>query len=120
MTHKTIFLISVISIALVGCQPPSNYYWGNYSYSLYAYKKAPDEKTLLNHKNSLYDIISSSQLYGKQIPPGIYGELGYILLKEGKRQDGINYLQKEMQLFPESRILLNKIIEHYNSVRKGE
>jgi hypothetical protein len=94
---------------LSGCAPQPLFYWGNYSETLYDYKKNPDQKTLDAHKKSLQDILDESPKKNRQVPPGVYAEYGYILLKEGKDQDGLRYLDKEQAVYPESRLFIQRI-----------
>lgn len=106
----TYLFIIIISIAVVGCSSSKNtFYWGNYSATLYDLKKTPDEKTLENHKKEIIHIIEYSKKREKPVPPGIYAEYGYILIKEGQKQEGIEYLNKEIELYPESEILISRI-----------
>ena len=44
------------------------------------------------------------------VPPGIAAEYGLMLYKEGNTQDGLSYLRKEMELYPESKACVSKII----------
>ncbi len=98
-----------ILFLLAGCTPETEFYWGDYSSTLYAYKKAPDDKTLATHKKTLNDIITVSAKKHIPVPPGVYAELGYLLIKEDKLKDGLVLLDKEMQAYPESREFIMKI-----------
>lgn len=100
----------VTALALFhGCTPTTQFYWGDYSSTLYAYKKTPDDKSLMEHKKSLNDIIMVSAKRKIPVPPGVYAELGFLLIKEDKVQDGMAYLEKEIQLYPESQEFITKI-----------
>ena len=109
-----LFFLSLLS----GCAPQPLFYWGDYSETLYDYKKNPDEKTLDAHKKSLQDIVDQSGKMNKRVPPGIYAEYGYTLLKEGKDQDGLMYLDKEQALYPESTVFINRIKDEMQRGKK--
>lgn len=94
---------------LIGCAPEPIFYWGNYSETLYRYKKSPDQKTLEEHKKSLADIFDESARRHKQVPPGVSAEYGYLLLKDGKEAEGLPYLDKEQALYPESSIFIQRL-----------
>ena len=117
MKTSQILIALVITVLFIGCKPESLFFWGNYSKTLYSYKKDPNDKTLAEHKKSLNEIISQSTLKRKRIPPGVYAELGYILLKEGKEQEGMECMNKEITLFPESQIFIEKLRAEF---QKGE
>jgi hypothetical protein len=103
---------------LSGCAPQPLFYWGDYSETLYDYKKSPDEKTLDAHMKSLQDIFDQSAKLNKRVPPGAYAEYGYLLIKEGKDQDGITYLDKEQTLYPESAVFIQRIKDEMQRGKK--
>lgn len=103
-----IFLF-VTLLFVLGCKPETQFYWGEYSQTLYSYKKSPGEKTLAEHKKSLSDIITISAKRRRNVPPGVNAELGVILFKEGKESDGLAYFDKEILLYPESKSFIEKI-----------
>jgi len=117
---KTLLLLFVIVLALiiVGCGTTSKdtFYWGDYSTTLYDYKKNPDEVTLETHKKELISILENSA--NKKVPPGLNAEYGYILLKEGLETEGLEYLDKEMELYPESTTFITRIKEQYKGGNK--
>jgi hypothetical protein len=94
---------------LVGCatQKPL-YYWGDYSKSLYKYKKVPNEENLKTHKVVLVNIIEESNKMNLKVPPGVCCEYGYLLLKEGKKEEAIYYFDLEEKNYPESKQFLER------------
>jgi len=108
---KRMFVAGLFSLLLfAGCatQEPL-YYWGNYSQSLYKYKKSPQEETLQAHKACLVNIIEESNKRNKKIPPGIYCEYGYILLREGNTQQALYYFEMEEKSYPESQVFIGRL-----------
>lgn len=116
---KTVPLtIVLLGLLVSGCNPPPIFYWGDYSETLYAYKKSPDEKTLQAHKKTLQEIITLAPQKRQKIPPGVYAEYGFLLLREGKESEGFEYLQKEEALFPESKVFVQRLIDEYQGGKK--
>lgn len=115
---KTIVLLLAfgLSLIIVGCATTSNdtFYWGDYSTTLYDFKKNPGEETLEAHKKALLSVMEVSARKNKAVPPGINAEYGYILLKAGSEEEGFNYLDKEIELYPESATFINRIKNEYN------
>lgn len=107
---KNYFLIVLLVFVLGGCYQTSLYYWGNYSNTLYKYKKAPSDETLQDHKKSIEKIINQTGSYKKPVPPGIYSEYGYYLLIEGQYLEAQQYLDMEIQTYPESEKFINALL----------
>ena len=102
------------ALILAGCATTdTTFYWGNYSETLYDLKKSPDEKTLKAHSDQLLLIITEAPNKNRRVPPGVYAEYGYILLKQGKEAEGMGYLDKEMDLYPESDVFIKRIKSEY-------
>ncbi len=117
---RTFAFFSFLSALLfVGCATTDKtFYWGDYSETLYDFKKSPDEKTLKAHSDQLLLIISEAPNKNKPVPPGVYAEYGYILLKQGKETEGMGYLDKEMGLYPESIVFIKRIKSEYARGKK--
>ncbi len=103
------FILLLLIVILPGCKPETLYYWGDYSSTLYAYKKSPDDKTLVKHKNAIQDVIAISQRKNKKVPPGVYAEMGYLMMKEGKYDLAQTYFDNEISLYPESGDFIIKL-----------
>jgi len=96
-----IFLIGCL-LLISGCAtPPVSYYYGNYSRTLYRSKKYNTPESLAKHRQSLEDIIQTSNKRGVKVPPGIYCEYAYLLSKEGSA-DADRYFSMEISTYPES------------------
>ena len=85
-----ISIITVIFLCLIfnSCtQKKTIFYWGDYSNTLYEYKKDPNDENLAKHKEAMQDIISKSKEKNINVPPGVYCEYGYILAQEGMKSE---------------------------------
>ena len=105
-------LVIVVSLLVISCSPTKTlYYWGTYDISSYNYLKNNDEKSM-QELISNYQSITGSQNSIRQVaPPGIYADYGFILLKNGKTEEGNSMLEKEISLYPESKIFIDRIIK---------
>ena len=112
---KTLRIITFFALALLaGCaHADKTFYWGDYSSTLYDLKKSPDEKTLEAHKKELLLIMKESDKKHKHVPPGVNAEYGYILLKGGNEPEGMEFLDKETTLYPESVVFIQRIKSEY-------
>ena len=117
---RLIFIFLVSFLVLYGCGTTSKdtFYWGNYSLTLYDYKKNPDEKTLEAHKKEILSVIEYADKWERKVPPGVYAEYGYLLLKEGNETEGMEYLDKEVTLYPESSVFIERIKNNYTGEKQ--
>jgi len=113
---KTTRIITFLTLALLaGCAPSKvPFYWGEYSSTLYDLKKNPDDKTLEAHKKELLVIMEESGKRKKNVPPGVNAEYGYILLRSGNEAEGMEFLDKEADLYPESIVFIQRLKAEYS------
>lgn len=115
-----IFVVIITSIFFAGCMPQKMYYFGNYSQTLYSFEKNQTGEALINHKQELEKVISESEARNLPVPPGIYAELGYINLKANNSQEAIRLFQAESQLYPESKHLMDRLIQSAKAKENAE
>ena len=106
MNYKRLTAIAIV-ISLSGCAAKTIYHWGDYSNSLYTYKKEPSDKNLVRHQTELLNIIEVARKKNRKVPPGIHFELGLYLAKAGKNSEAMTHFNQEQKLFPEA----NKYVE---------
>lgn len=107
MRAKVIILFLVMTFEILGCAAPTKYYWGNYENCLYSYYKNPSEVEEI--VEALSKIIKNGEQDGR-VPPGIYADYGYLLFVTGKTGEAIVYFEKEKNAWPESSMLMDKMI----------
>jgi hypothetical protein len=99
---KAIFPLLTGLLLSAGCAtPPVNYYYGHYSQTLYHSKKDNTPASLAKHRQTLEDIIHTSEKKGSKVPPGIYCEYAYLLANDGS-PDADRYFSLEVKTYPES------------------
>jgi len=111
---KTIFAFSLLALILTGCAaaPKPLYSWGDYQERSYNYIKEENTKSLETLIETYEKIISKQTGSRKTVPPGIYADYGYLLYKQGKTQEGLAFLNKEIALYPESTVFISRIIKN--------
>jgi hypothetical protein len=87
------------------CAPTGLYQWGHYEQGLKASYVTHDQAEA---RTALEAAITSAQKEGPRVPPGVCAELGFLLYKRGQSEQAIEYFQKEAQLYPESKLLMDK------------
>jgi hypothetical protein len=109
---RRLALFALASCALLSAcasARPLPYNWGNYPFTLYRLKKDPSNETLQAHKQVLVQIIQVSNQQSMRVPPGVFAEYGYILVKEGQTEEGLKYLDLEAQTYPESKVFVERV-----------
>jgi hypothetical protein len=104
----SLLICGLVTVFMSGCATPTKYYWGNYEQSLYNHYKHPGD--IEKFQSELSKTIARAEKK-KRVPPGLYAEYGYVLLREGKNDEAIRYFKKERQLWPESVEFMNAMIK---------
>jgi len=107
---KKTILLTILGLFFIGCVPKQLYHWGNYSQTLYTYKKEATNEAFQAHYQELLEIIKESEKRTLRVPPGVHGELGYLQLTLGKADEALLNFNKEKELYPESRVLMDRLI----------
>jgi len=92
---------------LAGCGGHTLYEWRGYDSKLYEHYKNPAEQAKFHE--DMKEVVMRAEAEGR-VPPGIYAEYGFLLLEEGNRAAAVQYFQKEAARWPESRVLMEKLI----------
>ena len=101
-------LSSAICVSmLAGCGGHTLYEWRGYDSKLYEHYKNPAEQAKFH--DDMKEVVMRAEAEGR-VPPGIYAEYGFLLLEEGNRAAAVQYFQKEAARWPESRVLMEKLI----------
>lgn len=109
------FTISFTFLFLQGCAANRKYAWGNYDSTLYRHYKNPQEKA--KNLDKLKEILEVAEREDR-VPPGLYAEYGYALYETGNISEAIINFEKEKAKWPESNILMEKMIR--NAKRQEE
>jgi hypothetical protein len=93
-----------------GCVRQSTYHWGRYDDTLYRHYKKPAEREAF--VEGLRTTILEADEQGLRVPPGICAEYGYALYEEGRLPEAISFFQRERTQWPESQVLMDKMIRN--------
>ncbi|MDP8269152.1 MAG: DUF4810 domain-containing protein [Candidatus Tenebribacter davisii] len=117
---KIKLIVILIVLVFTGCYQTTLYYWGNYSNSLYNYKKLETEGNLNKHIKSIEKIIKQSDYLKKKVPPGIYCEYGYYSMQEGNYSEAKKYFDLEIKLYPESEKFVTVLVQRIPEKKENE
>src|SRR5574344_3022987 len=116
MKRVVFLVVSIASLALlISCATNNRMYcWENYDRSVAEYlsQDNPDTKAMQNLANEYAKMIKKQESSSRGVvPPGVYADYYYLLLKIGNKKEGILYLNKEMEAYPESAKFIGKVLE---------
>lgn len=110
---KKVLLIAIAGITILtqACSSEKPLYtWGNYENSSYGYLKKKDakaEKALIEE----YKKVTAKQKGSRAVaPPGMNADYGFILLQAGDNAAGRALLRKEIAIYPEAEVFINRIL----------
>jgi hypothetical protein len=102
---------------MTGCATNQNLYeWGGYDAALYSTYKSPE--TVVELQTKLETHIAAMTQAKQKVAPGLYAELGSLYLQAGKTDEAIAQYNKERELWPESRTLMDSMIKTLESRSK--
>lgn len=108
---KYIYLF-IIAFAFSSCSAPKGLYsWGKYQQASYNYLKKADEKSVDKIMKEYQKIIKKQKGIRKVTPPGIFADYGFFLIQRGDLKAGKANLNKEISLYPESKIFIDRILK---------
>jgi len=110
--------VLALAILIVSCAPSKKNYlysWGQYYDASYGYLKNKDDKSTQALVANYKSIIDKQAGIRKTVPPGIYADYGFLLMQMNQTEAGKAMLLKEIELYPESKVFIDRIL---NSVNK--
>ncbi|MEI6062776.1 MAG: DUF4810 domain-containing protein [Bacteroidota bacterium] len=108
---KILFItFSIFLLASCSTQKPL-YSWANYETTSYNYLKNSNEKATQELIETYQKIIEKQKGSRGIVPPGIYADYGFLLLQAKKTEEGKAMLAKEIALYPESKVFIDRILK---------
>jgi hypothetical protein len=106
-------IAAVAALALSSCvtQQKTLYSWYDYENATYQYSKRQTEEKQAKVLEQYRKLIAKQKDVRGVVPPGLYGEYGYLLYKTGKKEEGLSFLKQEVTLYPESEKYISRIIK---------
>jgi hypothetical protein len=111
---KYITIPALLCVVFWSCAPAVKpmYYWGDYDKYSYKLVKGNEEADMKALMEVYADITNNAEAKSvKGIPPGVCADYGFFLLRQGKAAEGKQWLDREKMLFPESGILIDRILK---------
>ena len=103
------FILFLAFLCLItGCSVTS-YDWNGYDTMLYQHYRDPTKHQEFTEK--LQEAVGDAE-NSNRVPPGLYAEYGYLLYEGGAYQTAIDYFRKEKNLWPESHVFMDKMINN--------
>lgn len=109
-------VMAVLGLLLLAGCAQTMYRWGGYDETLYNHYKNPQDRQEFVEHLSL--VISDAESRGARVPPGCYAEFGWALYEEGRGEQAVVYFAKESKFWPESRVLMEKLVRNA-TLRRG-
>ena len=103
-------LLLVLALAAGGCATSSLYYWGGYEESLYLREQDASDAAQARAFALVEDTIRESESRGARVPPGVYADYGYLLFRQGRRDEAVEAFRKEAAAYPESAPFMEAVI----------
>lgn len=100
----------VIAFASCGTEQ-SLYSWYDSQDATYTYTKKGTDELLTKAMTQYEKVISKQKGVRKTVPPGVNAEYGYLLVKAGKKEEGLALLKAEIKAYPESETFISRIIK---------
>jgi len=107
---KTIAVLLVVLLS--GCAQKSLYEWGSYSQDLLVYAKNPQASKDFAEK--LRKNLQRAERVGR-VPPGMYAEMGYVMVEVGDDREAVTWFEKERAKWPESATLMSGLIRRLSA-----
>jgi hypothetical protein len=105
-----IYSLAIFAIFLSSCSSKKGLYsWYDYEDTSYDCIKKQTPESTKSLSNTYLKMIKKQKGIRKTVPPGMYAEQGYGLIKSGKIEEGKTLLDKEEELYPESKVLMERI-----------
>lgn len=111
---KILFSIAIVvaTLSLISCNTTRELYsWYNYEDVTYQYSKKSTDELQVKVLEQYKKVTDKQKGVRGVVPPGLYAEYGFLLCKTGKKEEGIEFLKKEISLYPESETYISRIIK---------
>lgn len=103
-------IIAGLGVLMCSCAAPSLYNWKGYDDAVYAYTKSADEKSQ-QELIQVYENLIKNLGTSNKPAPGVCADYGYLLIKKGEKEKGLQLLKMEVTNYPESAQFINLIIK---------
>ncbi len=111
MKKLTYAITAFTIVSLTGCATNKNLYnWGSYEPQIYSYFKGDSPEKQINELEAHLAEMNSN---GSKPPPGFYAHLAMLYSKVGREAEVKNMFEMEKNIYPESKIFINNIVNGF-------
>ena len=115
--HGVLIIFLGLTLTATACTP-RQFYWGTYEDTLYTREQQAGATGENEAATTLAAIIDEASAAGDlKVAPGIHADYGYLLFKQGKPDEAIAQLQQEATLYPESKVLMEKMVSRIQGLK---
>lgn len=111
---KILFSVAIVvaTLSLTSCKSTQKLYsWYNYEDITYQYSKKSTDELQVKVLEQYKKLTDNQKGVRGVVPPGLYAEYGFLLYKTGREAEGLEFLKKEISLYPESETYISRIIK---------
>jgi hypothetical protein len=103
----------LFSALAAGCvsAPKDHYYWGNYEALILAMYAEPGSADPVMQIERLAADLQQAESTGKPAPPGLHAHLGFLYAMNGNVSQAEAAFNEERELFPESAVFIDGMLE---------
>jgi hypothetical protein len=109
--HQGIGRLTLVALPLwlAACAswPQTLYHWGNYPDTIHAWYDGNDD--WVGQEQALRKIISDAATRQKKVGPGVHGQLGLVLSRQGRDDEAKAEFAEEQALYPESATFMTRL-----------
>ena len=109
--RKSIYLLTLCAFFASCTTQQTLYSWGKYEKTSYDYLKDANEESIQKLIEDYQRIIEKQKGTRGEIPPGICADYGFLLIQEDRVKEGKEMLMKEIALYPESKVFIDRILK---------
>ena len=112
MKNLSLCIGLLLPMILVGCvsAPKPLYSWGEYPHQSYLMLNGDAKSSSQEQIGKLEKDIQKANAKNAALPPGLYGHLGLLHTYNQNNPKAVEYFELEKQAFPESSVLMNRLI----------
>lgn len=109
--HQGIGRLTLVALPLwlAACAswPQTLYHWGNYPDTIHAWYDGNDD--WVGQEQALRKIISDAATRQKKVGPGVHGQLGLVLSRQGRDDEAKAEFAEEQAPYPESATFMTRL-----------
>ena len=108
---RLVWLLALFGL-VSGCATPTLYSWGHYEELVYVSYAQPGKVSPEMQVEKLEEDYQKARANNKRMHPGFHAHLGYLYFQLGKVDQALQEFATEKAEFPESAVLMDRLISN--------